>query len=161
MYNRLLIIAFIRNIYMAINSFVGQRIRSTRKNAELTLRELAEKTGLGKSRISNYEQGIREPHIDQVVLIAKALCIDPCHLMGLQPTHASTQDRASGLLADEIAELVPYLPQEKQEEVYHYAYGLFLAEKGNENLESECLQEQWVIDHWTRFVTTVGDSAHH
>lgn len=54
----------------------GQLIKQARQNAGLTQPELAEKCGWGQSRISNYERGEREPGIDDLRLISKALGVD-------------------------------------------------------------------------------------
>lgn len=54
---------------------IGKRIRAARKQAGLTLQELSDRTGkvLSASRLSNYEQGLREPDPQSLTLIAKAL----------------------------------------------------------------------------------------
>lgn len=39
----------------------------------ITLRELSKRTGISKSALDNYENGIRCPNMNQIELIAKAL----------------------------------------------------------------------------------------
>lgn len=54
---------------------VGQRIRDARTAAQLKQPELAAKCGWTQSRISNYERGERQPGLDDLAVIAKALNI--------------------------------------------------------------------------------------
>lgn len=68
---------------------VGRRLRSARQARGLSLSELAERTEhagwpLGKSRISNYEQGIRRLPIEAAVCLAGTLGnITAAQLLGL------------------------------------------------------------------------------
>lgn len=52
---------------------LGMYIREERRNQKLTLRDLAEKTGINYSMISKYENGIVTPPPDKIRLIASAL----------------------------------------------------------------------------------------
>lgn len=52
---------------------IGQRIKEARKNAGLTQRELAEKSGTATGTIQQYELGKRQPRIEQLQAIASAL----------------------------------------------------------------------------------------
>jgi transcriptional regulator with XRE-family HTH domain len=54
---------------------IGLRLRSVRKSQKLSLAALSDRTDgmLSKSRISNYEQGIRRPGIEEARILAKAL----------------------------------------------------------------------------------------
>ena len=54
---------------------IGLRLRAARKAQKLSLQKLADVTGgvLSKSRISNYEQGLRRPGIEEARILAKAL----------------------------------------------------------------------------------------
>lgn len=58
-----------------LNIEIGQRLREARRAQKLSLSQLAERTGntLSKSRISNYEQGIRRMGIEQAQILAQAL----------------------------------------------------------------------------------------
>jgi len=60
---------------------VGQKIAEARKKAGLTQPELAEKLGWGQSRLSNYERSQREPKMDDIKAISKALNIDMLSLI--------------------------------------------------------------------------------
>lgn len=63
----------------------GQRIRAAREQRGLTLEKLARKTGhvLTASRISNYEQGLREPSVDVANQLAIALDVPAAWLLGV------------------------------------------------------------------------------
>jgi transcriptional regulator with XRE-family HTH domain len=69
-----------------LNLEIGQRLREARKAQSLSLAQLSERTGgtLSKSRISNYEQGIRRMGIEQALILAEALgTISAIHLLCL------------------------------------------------------------------------------
>lgn len=61
---------------------IGQRIREARKNAGLTQRELAEKSGTATGTIQQYELGKRKPRFEQISAIADALEIDLFYFKG-------------------------------------------------------------------------------
>ena len=62
---------------------------------ELRPKDLATRTGLSESTISQYRSGYSEPKIDKVALIASALNINPVWLLGYSvpiELHAATRD---------------------------------------------------------------------
>lgn len=59
------------------------RIAEARKSKGLTQQELADKVGISKQAIYRYESGAREPRINIVVEIAKALGVSVSYLLGL------------------------------------------------------------------------------
>ena len=62
---------------------IGNRIRKARYKAGLSLSQLSDKTpGLSKSRISNYEQGIRRCPVEAALLLGPALGVSPEYLFG-------------------------------------------------------------------------------
>ena len=71
---------------------VAERIRKARKDRRLTLQQLATKSGLSISRISNYEQGRRTPGIDDIKALADGLAEDPCVLSGFATSHIQNDD---------------------------------------------------------------------
>lgn len=82
---------------------IGERLRYTRTCAGLSLSQLSELTGgtLSKSRISNYEQGLRRLSIEAARGLAEALGnVTPAYLMCL--------DDPMNLSADEIDLLKTY-----------------------------------------------------
>ena len=54
----------------------GQQIRKLRKENGLTMKQLAELTGVTEQAISQYERDVRTPKVDIVNEIAKALKVD-------------------------------------------------------------------------------------
>lgn len=61
---------------------IGQRIKEARKNAGLTQRELAEKSGTATGTIQQYELGKRQPRLEQLRAIAAALGVQVVDLLG-------------------------------------------------------------------------------
>ena len=77
---------------------VSMKIRSRRKEKNLTLEQLAEKAGLGgKAVLSKYENG-RIPPVELLVSIADALECDPDYLIGRQ----DLPDRVSSDIYEEL-----------------------------------------------------------
>lgn len=65
---------------------IGLRLRAERHRLKLSLSQLAARTGdtLSKSRISNYEQGIRRIGLEGAVILGRALGdVSPAYLLGL------------------------------------------------------------------------------
>ena len=58
-----------------LSTKIGLRLRAARKAQNLSLQALANMTGgaLSKSRISNYEQGLRRPGVEEARLLSKTL----------------------------------------------------------------------------------------
>jgi len=79
---------------------IGLRLRAVRNAQGLTLQGLSDQTGgrLSKSRISNYEQGIRRLGIEEALTLAEALgTVSATYLLYLDD---------EGFLSDEEQELV-------------------------------------------------------
>lgn len=73
---------------MTLNKKIGQRLRGVRIAQKLSLSDLAARTKtLSKSRISNYEQGIRRMGLEEAQELAEALegCT-PSYLLCLDDT---------------------------------------------------------------------------
>jgi len=74
---------------------IGQRLREARAAHGYSLAELAARTnGLSKSRISNYEQGIRRMGLEEAQTLASALD-------GVTPTYLLCLEQASPLSQEE------------------------------------------------------------
>ncbi len=63
---------------------VGQRIAEMRRAKGITQRELAKSTNgrIGQTQLANYEQGTREPGLDEIEALAAALRTTPGFLAG-------------------------------------------------------------------------------
>lgn len=68
---------------MNMKKIIGSRITQARKANGLTIKILAEKTGLGAARIGNWEQGTRSPGPAEVKLLSKVLNIAGAWLLCL------------------------------------------------------------------------------
>ncbi len=70
---------------MDLTKRIGQRLRSARHEQKLSLSDLSSRTNsLSKSRISNYEQGIRRMGLEEAQELAVALgTVTPTYLLCL------------------------------------------------------------------------------
>lgn len=64
----------------------GPRLRALRRQHEMTLAELSACTGIAVSALSRLESGIRRPHLEQLLVLAKALGVTLDELVGAPPT---------------------------------------------------------------------------
>lgn len=69
----------------------GKNIKNARKKAGLTQKELAEASGVAKVTIQQYETGKRQPRLEQLQLIAKALKVRIEVLLGIEELPAEKQ----------------------------------------------------------------------
>ena len=85
----------------ALTARIGSRLRAARKDQNLSLQSLSDRMGgvLSKSRISNYEQGLRRLGIEEARLISKALgTVSPTYLLCLDDENGAMDDREGELL---------------------------------------------------------------
>lgn len=68
---------------MNIKKVIGSRITQARKARGLLIKDLAERTGLGATRISNWEQGIRSPGPQETKILANELQVASSWLLCL------------------------------------------------------------------------------
>ena len=66
-----------------MKKIIGSRIAKARKANGLTVKALAERTGLGMTRIGNWEQGTRSPGPEEAKLLARELRIAASWLLCL------------------------------------------------------------------------------
>lgn len=64
------------------DSIVGERIKQLRKEKGLTLKALADATGLSMSSISNYEYGFRQPNAKAMVAFETFFNVSGAYLTG-------------------------------------------------------------------------------
>lgn len=71
---------------MKLNEEIGQRLRAARHGQKLSLAQLSARTnGLSKSRISNYEQGLRRMGIEEAIELSQALGgVTPAYLLCIE-----------------------------------------------------------------------------
>lgn len=68
---------------MNIKKIIGSRITQARKANGLTIKILAERTGLGVARIGNWEQGTRSPGPEEALILSKELRVAASWLLCL------------------------------------------------------------------------------
>jgi len=75
---------------------IGERLRQARHDQGLSLSELAERTGCySKSRISNYEQGLRRMGLEEALVLSAALGhVSATYLLCLDDTPPLSPDEA-------------------------------------------------------------------
>jgi transcriptional regulator with XRE-family HTH domain len=64
-----------------IDAQIGQRLRTARTAAQLTLRQLAARLGWRYTTLANYEEGRRPLRVAQLVAVAAALGRSPAALL--------------------------------------------------------------------------------
>ena len=62
----------------------GDRLKALRRDAGLTQDELAQRTHLSQTAISNWESGNRIPNIDYAIILAKYFFVTLDYLCGLE-----------------------------------------------------------------------------
>lgn len=81
----------------ALNNAMAKRLKDARQACGLSLQALSDRTegALSKSRISNYEQGIRRLSIEAAQMLASALgSVSVAHLLCLdEPTALAPRER--------------------------------------------------------------------
>lgn len=107
-----------------MNSSIGHKLKTLRKGRKLTQEQAAEKLGVTRATVSNYEVGRRQPHITELKRIAEFYGVG-LDYFGIVPT-------------DEVFDLISRarevfnseeVPKEKKEEVYKELMRLYLSIK--------------------------------
>lgn len=101
---------------------IGAKIKTLRKGRKLTQEELAEKLGITRATVSNYEVGRRSPHITELKRIADFFGVGVDYF-GVVPT-----DEVFDLLsrAREVFNN-PAVTKEKKDELYKELMKLYLS----------------------------------
>lgn len=66
-----------------MKKIIGSRITQARKANGLTVKVLADRTGLGAARIGNWEQGTRSPGPEEVKILSRELKVAGAWLLCL------------------------------------------------------------------------------
>lgn len=108
---------------------LGDFLRDQRRGAQLTLRQLADQTGVSNPYLSQIERGLRKPSADVLQQLAKALRISAESLYVragiLEPTEGDEQAVQTAVLAD------PNL-SERQRQVLLDIYNSFRRENASQ-----------------------------
>lgn len=103
---------------------IGSKIKTLRKGKKLTQQELADKMGITRATVSNYEVGRRSPHISELKRFADFFGVGVDYF-GVVPS-------------DEMFDLLsrardvfnsPSVPKEKKEELYKALMRIYLEMK--------------------------------
>lgn len=100
---------------------MAQRIKALRQEKGLTLEQVAEVVGVGKSTVRKWETGmIANMRRDKIADLAKALGTTPAYLMGWKEENAEKQNYPREPQLTEVEklmlELFRRIPEDKQEE---------------------------------------------
>ncbi|MGN0805349.1 MAG: helix-turn-helix domain-containing protein [Candidatus Coproplasma sp.] len=105
-----------------MNNSIGQKLKTLRKGRKLTQQEAADKLGITRATVSNYEVGRRAPHISELKRIADFYGVG-LDYFGVVPT-------------DEVFDLISRarevfqskdVPKEKKEALYKEIMRLYLS----------------------------------
>ena len=97
---------------------MAQRIKQLRKEKGLTLEQVADVVGVGKSTVRKWETGmIANMKRDKIALLAKALSTTPAYLMGWNEEEPDTNIIALSEQEQYILELFRQVPENKQQMV--------------------------------------------
>lgn len=101
---------------------IGMKIKTLRKGRKLTQQELADRLGITRATVSNYEVGRRAPHISELKRIAEFFGVGVDYF-GVVP-------------ADEVFDLLsrardvfnnPAVPKEKKDDLYKELMKIYLS----------------------------------
>ncbi len=74
-----------------MENYIGKKIRELRLNLNLTLEEVANFVGVGKSTVAKWESGrIANMKRDKIASLSKVLKVSPTYLMGWENEKQST-----------------------------------------------------------------------
>lgn len=96
---------------------MAQRIRELRKEKGLTLEQVADIVGVGKSTVRKWETGmIANMKRDKIASLAKALGTTPAYLMGWKETEKESSPSELSLTEGEalMLELFRKIPEDRQ-----------------------------------------------
>ena len=71
---------------------IGDRITDLRKARDMSLRQLAEVSGISHNQIHKYEKGVSVPHRNSVLLLAKFFAVKPTWLLFGRDVEATDAD---------------------------------------------------------------------
>lgn len=105
---------------------IGERIREIRKSKNLLQSDLAEKAGISRVAIGNYERGDRVPNADILSAIAIALNVPISDLI-IDPKNISEEkSKIDKKIQDNIIKLIQYCGFQIEKEYDNDGYGDYL-----------------------------------
>ena len=95
---------------------MAQRIKELRKEKELTLEQVADIVGVGKSTVRKWETGmIANMKRDKIASLAKALGTTPEYLMGWEEKKSSPNEQELTEGEKTLLELFRLVPEDQQQ----------------------------------------------
>lgn len=93
---------------------MGDKIRELRTKKNMTLEQLGDLVGVGKSTVRKWENGmIANMRRDKIAKIADALGVSPAYLMGWDEVKPSDQSKHNYYLDDDTAAMAQALFEDK------------------------------------------------
>ena len=94
---------------------MAQKIKTLRQEKGLTLEQVADVVGVGKSTVRKWETGmIANMRRDKIADLAKALGTTPAYLMGWEETENSHSERTLTEGEELMLQLFRKIPEDKQ-----------------------------------------------
>ena len=94
---------------------MAQRIKTLRQDRGLTLEQVADVVGVGKSTVRKWETGmIANMRRDKIASLAKALSTTPEYLMGWTKEKISPAEPKLSREEEEVLELFKQIPEDQQ-----------------------------------------------
>lgn len=92
---------------------ISKRIKDLRISQGMTLEQVANEVGVGKSTVRKWETGmIANMRRDKIVALAKALHTTPLYLMGIEEKEDSPTEPKLGEGEKELIQLFQLVPEE-------------------------------------------------
>lgn len=101
---------------------MGEKIKFLRLNRDMTLEELGNKVGVGKSTVRKWETGmIANMKRDKILKVAEALDTSPAYLMGwdnnVRPIENGTKEKKRGVTINVLGRVAAGIPIEAIEDI--------------------------------------------
>lgn len=101
---------------------MGEKIKTLRLEKEMTLEELGNKVGVGKSTVRKWETGmIANMKRDKILKISEALDTSPAYLMGwdnnVRPIENGTKEKKKGVTINVLGRVAAGIPIEAIEDI--------------------------------------------
>lgn len=140
---------------------IGERIRTIRRNLNITQKQLAGKLGVSQTAVALWESGVRGINIDVIEQIANLFDITPAQLMGweyIDPTFSGKEapkeiyDKFKNNVSKfhgehkELLDIYEKLSSPNQKRVFTYSKNLLMNQQMEEELTVQAAHERTDID---------------
>lgn len=112
---------------------MGDRIKRLRSENHMTLEELGNKVGVGKSTVRKWENGIiANMRRDKIAKLSAALGVSPAYLKGWESSTTSSPKKVDS--SEELVNIYEQLIPNNQKKVLTYSKSLLSAQQMEEEL---------------------------